>query len=264
MSRVAVLKGGRSLERQVSLRSGARVEDALERLGHDVIGIDVGARPRRAPARRARPTSRSSRCTAATARTAPSRSCSRSSGIPYTGSRRRRPASAAPTRSLAKHHMRDAGHPDAGLLRVQRDRLQGARRGGRAARDRGAPRRSRSSSSPPARARRWASSSRATAADVPGGAGRRVLLRRQGPARAPRRTAATSRSRVLDGEAAAGRRGGPARRGLLRLRGPLRDRRAPTFVCPAELPRRATARAQELALRTSRRCSAAAASRAST
>ena len=42
MSRVAVLKGGRSLERQVSLRSGARVEDALERLGHDVLPIDVG------------------------------------------------------------------------------------------------------------------------------------------------------------------------------------------------------------------------------
>jgi D-alanine-D-alanine ligase len=37
-----VLKGGRSLERQVSLRSGARVEDALGRLGHDVIPIDVG------------------------------------------------------------------------------------------------------------------------------------------------------------------------------------------------------------------------------
>jgi D-alanine-D-alanine ligase len=42
MSRVAVLKGGGSLERQVSLRSGARVEDALARLGHDVVGIDVG------------------------------------------------------------------------------------------------------------------------------------------------------------------------------------------------------------------------------
>jgi D-alanine-D-alanine ligase len=43
MSRVAVLKGGRSLERQVSLRSGARVQDALERLGHTVVPIDVGA-----------------------------------------------------------------------------------------------------------------------------------------------------------------------------------------------------------------------------
>jgi len=41
--RVAVLKGGRSLERQVSLKSGARVEDALERLGHEVVAIDVGA-----------------------------------------------------------------------------------------------------------------------------------------------------------------------------------------------------------------------------
>jgi D-alanine-D-alanine ligase len=43
MSRIAVLKGGRSLERQVSLKSGARVEDALEHLGHDVVSIDVGA-----------------------------------------------------------------------------------------------------------------------------------------------------------------------------------------------------------------------------
>ena len=43
MSRVAVLKGGRSLERQVSLRSGARVEDALQRLGHEVVSVDVGA-----------------------------------------------------------------------------------------------------------------------------------------------------------------------------------------------------------------------------
>jgi D-alanine-D-alanine ligase len=41
--KVAVLKGGRSLERGVSLRSGARVEDALARLGHEVDPIDVGA-----------------------------------------------------------------------------------------------------------------------------------------------------------------------------------------------------------------------------
>src|SRR5881227_2050716 len=42
MSRIAVLKGGRSLERQVSLKSGARVQDALERRGHRVIPVDVG------------------------------------------------------------------------------------------------------------------------------------------------------------------------------------------------------------------------------
>jgi D-alanine-D-alanine ligase len=42
MSRVAVLKGGRSLERQVSLNSGARVEESLRRLDHEVIEVDVG------------------------------------------------------------------------------------------------------------------------------------------------------------------------------------------------------------------------------
>jgi D-alanine-D-alanine ligase len=42
MARVAVLKGGRSLERQVSLKSGARVQEALERLGHDAVAIDAG------------------------------------------------------------------------------------------------------------------------------------------------------------------------------------------------------------------------------
>jgi D-alanine-D-alanine ligase len=42
MSRIAVLKGGRSLERQVSLNSGARVEEALRRLGHEVLEVDVG------------------------------------------------------------------------------------------------------------------------------------------------------------------------------------------------------------------------------
>lgn len=39
--KVAVLKGGRSLERGVSLRSAARVEDALERLGHEVLPLEA-------------------------------------------------------------------------------------------------------------------------------------------------------------------------------------------------------------------------------
>jgi len=41
--RVAVLKGGHSLERAVSLRSGAQVQDGLQRLGHEVVAIDAGA-----------------------------------------------------------------------------------------------------------------------------------------------------------------------------------------------------------------------------
>ncbi len=40
--KVAVLKGGRSLERSVSLRSGAHVQEALQRLGHDVVPLDAG------------------------------------------------------------------------------------------------------------------------------------------------------------------------------------------------------------------------------
>ena len=40
--RVAVLKGGPSLEREVSIRSAARVEDALDRLAVDYASIDVG------------------------------------------------------------------------------------------------------------------------------------------------------------------------------------------------------------------------------
>ncbi|MDX6587661.1 MAG: D-alanine-D-alanine ligase [Solirubrobacterales bacterium] len=39
--KVAVLKGGRSLERQVSLSSGARVEDALAE-SHEVVSLDAG------------------------------------------------------------------------------------------------------------------------------------------------------------------------------------------------------------------------------
>jgi D-alanine-D-alanine ligase len=39
--KVGVLKGGRSLERGVSLRSGARVEDALGRLGHEVLSLEA-------------------------------------------------------------------------------------------------------------------------------------------------------------------------------------------------------------------------------
>ena len=139
MTRVAVLKGGRSLERQVSLRSGARVEDALERLGHEVVGIDVGHDlvERLRDARAGRRVRRAAR--RATARTARSRSCSRCSASP-TPARACRRACAARTRSLAKHLLRDAGHPDAGLLRVHRDRVQGARR------RRGAAARSRSAS----------------------------------------------------------------------------------------------------------------------
>jgi D-alanine-D-alanine ligase len=39
--KLAVLRGGRSAEREVSLQSGAHVESALRGLGHDVTGVDL-------------------------------------------------------------------------------------------------------------------------------------------------------------------------------------------------------------------------------
>ena len=42
--RVAILAGGLSHERDVSLRSGHRVASVLRHLGHDVLVLDVDAR----------------------------------------------------------------------------------------------------------------------------------------------------------------------------------------------------------------------------
>ena len=39
--KVAVLRGGKSAEREVSLNSGAQVEKALRSRGHDVMGVDI-------------------------------------------------------------------------------------------------------------------------------------------------------------------------------------------------------------------------------
>src|SRR5260370_29653874 len=43
--RIAVLRGGRSAEREVSFSSGAQVEDALRKRGHEVTGIDLDMSP---------------------------------------------------------------------------------------------------------------------------------------------------------------------------------------------------------------------------
>ena len=41
--KVALLQGGRSLERGVSIRSGQRVTEALLDLGHEVEVLDLGS-----------------------------------------------------------------------------------------------------------------------------------------------------------------------------------------------------------------------------
>ena len=101
--------------------------DAID-IGHDLV-----ARLQRA----ALPTSCSSRCTAATARTARSRSCSRCSAC-ATPARGPRAARGPGTRCSAKELLREAGVPTPDALVFSETRRQGARRGGRPRRRRGA------------------------------------------------------------------------------------------------------------------------------
>ena len=200
--------------------------------------IDVGARPRRAAARGARPTSPSSRCTAAAARTAPCRSCSRSLGIPYTGLAASPACARCMDKVLAKHLLREAGHPDAGLLRLQRDRVQ-------------------ASSAPPTRCRRSrsgsasrSSSSRPRQGSALGHPLRRhapttcparwspLQLRRPGAARALRRRPRAGGRRCSAARRCRSSRRSRARRTSTTSRRATRSART-DFVCPAELGRRA-------------------------
>jgi D-alanine-D-alanine ligase len=109
MTRVAVLKGGRSLERQVSLKSGARVQDALERLGHEVFAIDVG--PDLIPRLTAdRPDLAFVALHGRDGEDGTVQELLEVMGIPYTGSRVSACIRAA-DKVLAKHAMLDAGVP---------------------------------------------------------------------------------------------------------------------------------------------------------
>ncbi len=107
--RVAVLKGGRSLERGVSLRSGARVEDALERLGHEVAPVDAGP-DLVARLREARPDVAFVALHGVGGEDGTAQELLELLGIPFTG-----PGVAACVRCmdkvLAKHAIREAGLP---------------------------------------------------------------------------------------------------------------------------------------------------------
>src|SRR2546423_5506322 len=107
--RVAVLRGGRSLERQVSLHSGARVEDALATLGHEVISVDAGVDLVRR-LKEARPNVAFVALHGAAGEDGTAQELLEILGIPYTG-----PGVAACGRSVdkvvAKHELRAAGIP---------------------------------------------------------------------------------------------------------------------------------------------------------
>ena len=218
--RVAVLKGGRSLERNVSLRSGARVEDALQRLGHEVVPIDVGA-DLVDRLGEVRPDVAFVALHGRGGEDGTVQELLELVGVPYTASG---PSACirCMDKVVAKHELRGGRAPDARLLRVQPGRLRGARRGAGAAGARGAAR-----LPDRGQARRPGLGARDQVRAHGGGrAGRdrgRLLLRHQGDARAlrggPRPRGLGARRR-----GAAGRRGRPARGGLLRLRGALRDR----------------------------------------
>jgi D-alanine-D-alanine ligase len=109
MSRIAVLKGGRSLERHVSLKSGGRVEEALRRLGHEVLPIDVDA-DLVSRLSGAAPDAAFVALHGRDGEDGTVQELLEALGIPYTGSR----VSAcirASDKVLAKHAMRDAGIP---------------------------------------------------------------------------------------------------------------------------------------------------------
>jgi D-alanine-D-alanine ligase len=107
--KVAVLKGGRSLERNVSLRSGAHAQEALARLGHEVVAIDVDSQLV-GRLREAQPDTALIALHGPDGEDGTMQALLEALGVPYTGSG---PAACmcATDKVLAKHLMRNAGIP---------------------------------------------------------------------------------------------------------------------------------------------------------
>ncbi len=107
--KVAVLKGGRSLERTVSLRSGARAQSALGRLGHEVVAIDAGPELV-AQLHDCRPDAAFVAMHGRDGEDGTVQGLLETIGVPYTGSG---PAACmrATDKALAKYLMREAGIP---------------------------------------------------------------------------------------------------------------------------------------------------------
>ncbi|HEY7829435.1 MAG TPA: D-alanine--D-alanine ligase [Solirubrobacteraceae bacterium] len=107
--KVAILKGGRSLERQVSLRSGAQIEDALQRLGHETVVIDVSPELVK-QVREAKPDVAFIALHGRDGEDGAVQELLGAIGVPYTGSGPSACIRCA-DKVLAKHLMRDAGVP---------------------------------------------------------------------------------------------------------------------------------------------------------
>ncbi|HYM54306.1 MAG TPA: hypothetical protein VES97_03005, partial [Solirubrobacteraceae bacterium] len=107
--RVAVLKGGASLERTVSLRSGARAQSALSRLGHEVVALDAGPELL-AQLHESRPDAAFVALHGRDGEDGTVQGLLETIGVPYTGSG---PAACmrCTDKALAKYLMREAGIP---------------------------------------------------------------------------------------------------------------------------------------------------------
>ncbi len=107
--RVAVLKGGWTFERTVSLRSGARAQRELRTLGHEVIAIDVGPEML-AQVVEAEPDAAFIALHGSDGEDGTVQGLLETIGVPYTGSG---PAACmrCTDKALAKHLMREAGIP---------------------------------------------------------------------------------------------------------------------------------------------------------
>ena len=260
--KVAVLKGGRSLERGVSLRSGARVEDALGRLGHEVVAARCRRMISSAAHRRSGPMSPSSPCTGRGARTGLA-GAARDPRHPLhrPGRRRLRPMHGqgrSPSTTCARPGIPT---PDWVAFNATAFRELGAGRRARA--------RSRQRLGFPLVVKPAAGGSAlgvefaADARRGPRGPGRRVQLRRPGPARALRRRAGARGLRARTASALPIVEAIPREERPLRLRGPLRDR-AHRLRLPGRPRRRGREAVTRRGARGPTRRSAARASRGST
>lgn len=249
-----MLKGGRSLERGVSLRSGAQVEDSLQRLGHTAVSTDVGPELVQ-QLRAAAPDAAFIAMHGGDGEDGTVQELLAAIGIPYTGS-----GAAACVRCadkvLAKYLLREAGIPTPefhAFSEASVKQLGGAAVLEDVERDLGFPLVVKPACQGSALGVKFARST----AEVPGALvsafsyGRKVLLEQH----VPGRDLAVS---VLDGPEP-GRE--PVALPIVEAVPRVEDFYdfesryeigQTTFVCPAELPEETTARAQQIALATYR------------
>ncbi len=251
---VAVLKGGGSLERTVSLRSGERAQRALQNLGHEVIALDAGPQLL-SELLEHRPSAAFVTMHGRDGEDGTVQALLEAIGVPYTGSG---PAACmrCTDKALAKYLMREAGIPTPDFYAFKESAIKEfgvVAALPRIARELGFPMVVKPASQGSALGVKFAQSSE----DLPGaivGAlsyDRKVLLERC----VKGRDLAVS---VLDGDGE-----GPSREPVAMpvIEAIPREQDfyayesryeigMTTFVCPAELPTETAARAQELALAT--------------